>query len=87
MRTAAKKAIAVSLAALTLGFAVAGSAPASAHPFPHPGGHGGHGFFGPGLVIGLAAGAIAASAYDCIRYRPVYDAYGNYVGRQAVNIC
>jgi hypothetical protein len=94
MRTAVKKTLAASLAAVTLGLAVVGSAtPASAHYWPH-GGYGyhhGHGFWGPGValgVFGLAAGAVAVSQYDdCVRYRPAYDSYGNYVGREAVNIC
>jgi hypothetical protein len=88
MRISVKKTVAASLAALTLGLAVV-STPASAHTWH--GGWGHHGFWGPGLVFGLAAGAIATSAYgynyDCVRYRPVYDAYGNYVGREPVNIC
>jgi hypothetical protein len=92
MRIAFKKTLAVSLAALTLGLAVVSAAtPASAHYWPHGGYHHGHGYWGPGValgVFGLAAGAVAASQYDdCVRYRPVYDSYGNYVGREAVNIC
>jgi hypothetical protein len=92
MRANLKKTIAASLAALTLGLAVVGSTtPASAHYFPHGGYyHGGHGYWGPGLalgVFGLAAGAIVASQYDCVRYRPIYDAYGNFIGRQPVNVC
>jgi hypothetical protein len=63
------------------------AAPASAKPFPHY--H--HGFWGgPGLLFGLAAGAIVAgiAAQDyCVRYVPVYDDWGNYVGRRAVNAC
>ena len=50
------------------------------------------GYWGPGLalgVFGLAAGAIAASAAEdnCIEYRPTYDRYGNFMGRQPVNVC
>jgi hypothetical protein len=56
-------------------------------PFPHHFHHG----FGPWVaagVIGAAAAAAAASAEDpCIQYRPVYDAWGNYLGRRAVNVC
>jgi hypothetical protein len=95
MRITMKKTIAACLAALTLSLAIA--APASAHPFPHGGGwhgggwRGGHGgYWGPGLalgVFGLAAGAIAASAYDCVGSRPIYDGHGHYMGQQAVNVC
>ncbi len=59
--------------------------------------HGGGGGWGPavglGIAGGLAAGAIAGSYYansygnNCIQYQPAYDAYGNYVGSQAVNVC
>jgi hypothetical protein len=41
----------------------------------------------------LAAGALAGSYYNnyynngCIQNQPVYDAYGNYIGSQAVNVC
>ena len=45
---------------------------------------------GLGIVGGLAAGALAgSSSYNnsCIRYEPAYDAYGDYVGSQAVNVC
>jgi hypothetical protein len=58
---------------------------------------GGGGGWGPavglGVAGGLAAGAIAGSYYansygnNCIQYQPAYDAYGNYVGSQAVNVC
>lgn len=64
------------------------AAPAAASPFPH---HHHHGFWGgPGFVFGLAGAAfaatIAADAY-CVRYEPVYDDYGNYMGRRRVNEC
>ncbi len=77
-----KFALLASLAILALA-----AAPASAHPFPHH--H--HGFWGgPGFVFGLAGAAIAATlaadAY-CVRYEPVYDDYGNYMGRRRVNEC
>lgn len=63
------------------------AAPASAHEFHHH--H--HDFWGgPGLIFGLAGAAIAATvaadAY-CVRYEPVYDDYGNYMGRRRVNEC
>jgi hypothetical protein len=69
------------IAAITLA-----ASPASAQPFHHH-----HGFWGgPGLVFGLAglaiAGAIAADV-NCVRYEPVYDDYGNYMGRRRVNMC
>jgi hypothetical protein len=64
------------------------AAPASANPFHH---HHHNGFWGgPGLVFGLAGAAIAATvaadAY-CVHYEPMYDDYGNYVGRRTVNTC
>ena len=89
MRNTVKKTIAVSLAALTLATAAISATPASAHNWHGGGWHHG-GFWGPAAaigVIGLAAGAIAASQYECVRYQPVYDAYGNYVGQRAVNVC
>ena len=55
----------------------------------HGGGwHGGWG--GPAVVGGLAAGALLAAPYyggSCYAYRPTYDAYGNYLGQQPVNMC
>jgi hypothetical protein len=62
------------------------TAPADAGPHWH-----GHGYWGgPGLVFGLVGGliaaGIAADAY-CVRYVPVFDAWGNYVGRRPVNVC
>jgi hypothetical protein len=85
-----KKTIAASLAALTLSLSLMSVNPASAHYLSHPGYHGYHGGWGPGVALGLfglAAGAIVASQVDCVRYRPVFDADGNYAGRQAVNVC
>jgi hypothetical protein len=89
MRPSLKTTIAASLAALALCLSLSAS-PASAKPWPHPGfGH--HGFFGPGLALGLvglaAAGAIAASQDDCVEYRPTYDHWGRYIGQQPVNVC
>lgn len=63
------------------------AAPAFAGPHWH--GHS-HGYWGgPGLVFGLAGAALLAgvAAETCVRYEPVYDDYGNYVGRRPVNIC
>jgi hypothetical protein len=60
------------------------------------GGHWHGGGWGPAAVglgvLGLAAGAaIASQGYEgedeCTAYRPVYDGYGNYLGRRLVNIC
>lgn len=86
MRPSFKTTIAASLAALTLGLAVVGATPASAKPWPHPGFH--HGFWGPGIglgLIGLAAGA--AYADNCVEYRPIYDRWGHYIGQQPINVC
>ncbi len=93
MRTSLKKSIAVSLAALMLASSLAVSAtPAAAFPM---GPHHHFGGFGWGLGVGLGLGVlggIAASqpAYgynSCVRYRPTYDQWGNYLGRQPINIC
>lgn len=63
------------------------------------GGHWHGGGWGPAAVglgvLGLAAGAAIASdpgpGYygddGCHAYRPVYDGYGNYMGRRLVNVC
>jgi hypothetical protein len=62
----------------------------------HGGGwHRGGGWAGPAIVGGLAAGALLAAPYayggygygGCTSYAPIYDAYGNYLGQQAVNGC
>ena len=62
----------------------------------HGGGwHGGGGWWGPAVVGGLAAGALLAAPYyggygygnSCTAYSPMYDAYGNYIGQQLVNVC
>ena len=47
------------------------------------------------MVGGLAAGALLAAPYyggygygnSCTAYSPMYDAYGNYIGQQLVNVC
>ncbi len=79
MRASVKSAL-VGFVALASVAAGVGSAQAK---MPHPP------FWGPGLVIGLAGAAIAAdvAAQDCWRWQPVYDAYGNYIGRRRVNVC
>jgi hypothetical protein len=85
MRVTLSKTIALSLAALTLSVGLS-AAPAEAHPWPHHGFHG-FGLLGAVIGLGLIGGAIAAHEQDCARYRPVYDAWGNYIGKRAVNIC
>jgi hypothetical protein len=85
MRTSIRSTIVASLAALTLGLAVVGSTPAAAHEHWHHGG-----FWGPGLalgVLGLAGAAAYASEDDCLRSRPIYDHWGNYIGQRTVNVC
>jgi hypothetical protein len=58
--------------------------------------NGGGGWWGPAVVGGLAAGALLAAPYygygygygsSCTAYSPMYDAYGNYIGQQLVNVC
>lgn len=56
--------------------------------------HGSAGWWGPAAVGGLAAGALLAAPYygysyggSCTAYSPMYDAYGNYIGQQLVNVC
>ena len=65
------------------------------------GGYGGWGWRGAGWgVAGVGVGLYSApywgggyygypaTAYDsCVRVRPAYDNYGNFVGRRAVNVC
>ena len=82
MRASLKSTLAATLAALSLTASVAA---ADAHPFwPHGQWH--HGFgWGPAFAFGVFGGAIATDS--CLRYRPVYDAYGNYVGRHLINVC
>jgi hypothetical protein len=62
----------------------------------HGGGFHGGGFHGGGGALailglaGLAAGALmdaSSNANDCVAYRNVYDAYGNYLGQRAVSAC
>jgi hypothetical protein len=103
MRATLRKTIVGSLAALAIGVSAIGSVgSASAAPYyPHGGYHGGWhrgGWWGPAVgfgIAGLAAGAIVASQAPygyygyggCTAYRPVFDAYGNYLGRRLVNVC
>jgi hypothetical protein len=110
MRPALTKVVAASLAALLVG----ATATTSEAAFRmggrgwhgggawHGGGWGGrggwHGGWGPGVVGGLAAGAIIGGAlaapyaygygYDgCYQYQPIYGPDGAYLGRQLVNVC
>jgi hypothetical protein len=102
MRASLKKSIALSLAGLTLAVGIAASAtPASAHIHFGGGGFGGgwnHGGFGGGWNHGgwnhfgwhHGFGVGYVGGYDddsCIRYRPMYDSWGNFVGRNPVNVC
>jgi hypothetical protein len=61
------------------------------HGYGYGGWHHGYGGWGwgPAIGLGLVAGAIAGGAYydSCYRYQPMYDQFGNYVGRQLVNVC
>ena len=103
MRNTISKAMIAGLTALSLTASVFATAePAAAAHYWHGGGwhgggwhgggrwHGG-GWWGPAVVGGLAAGALAAPYVygygSCYSYAPIYDAYGNYIGRQVVNIC
>lgn len=90
-----KKIVATGIAALSLGTAtLATSTPAAAWWR--------YGWGAPvaaGVLGGLAAGAIIAGSrpyyapgyyggpYPCVRQRPVYDAYGNFVGYRPVRVC
>jgi hypothetical protein len=89
MRSVLNKTLAASLAALVLGASLSASTPAAAGWRYYHGGYGGYwgGAVALGVIGGLAAGAIVASQYDCVRYRPIFDHYGNYLGREPVNIC
>ena len=57
---------------------------ADAYPWRH--GHWRHGYgWGPGIAFGaIGAGVLANS---CLRSTPVYDSWGNYVGRRIINVC
>jgi hypothetical protein len=102
MKPSLKMLVAGSMAAVIVAFAAIAPASANPWwPHPHPYGYGygyghgwgyGHGYgwgpFAAACVIGLAAGA--AIAYDnpgCVRYQPMYDNWGNYIGQRAVNVC
>ncbi len=112
MRPALTKVVAASLAALLVGATATTSEAAFAPRFGggwHGGGWGWHGGgwhrgwggwgWGPGIVGGLAAGALLGSLAapygygygygygGCYQYRPVYSPNGVYLGRQLVNVC
>lgn len=80
MRASLKSALVAALAVVSLG--VGASSAQAYYPWPHH--HYGH-FWGPAAVIGVFGAAAVAGS--CIRNQPIYDAYGNYVGRRTVNVC
>jgi hypothetical protein len=53
------------------------------------------GWWGPAIAAGVLTGvAIASAPYwgggyggGCWQVRPTYDAYGNFLGQQSVNVC
>jgi hypothetical protein len=53
------------------------------------------GWWGPAIAAGVLTGAAIASAPywgggyggGCWQVRPTYDAYGNFLGQQSVNVC
>jgi hypothetical protein len=66
------------------------------HPGYWRGGYWYNGWWGPAVAAGVLAGAaIATAPYwggygyggGCVQYRPTYDAYGNFLGQQALNVC
>jgi hypothetical protein len=87
MRATFAKTVAVSLAALTLIMGLS-AGPAAAKPWPKPfGGFGGIGLVGA-IGLGLVGAVVAHEReHECVRYRPVFDDYGNFIGRRPVNIC
>ena len=80
------------IAAAAVALALAAPASAMAHPhFGWGGGwggwhHGWHHGWGWGAV-GLGVGAIAVGEASCYREQPIYNAYGEYVGLRAINVC
>ena len=70
--------------AIALALGLAASAPASAHMHFGHWGFGHCGGWGGGYGVGLAD---VGGYDDCIRWRPIYDRYGDYVGRRPVNVC
>jgi hypothetical protein len=61
------------------------------------GGYWNNGWWGPAVAAGVLTGAAIASAPywsgdygyggGCWQVRPTYDAYGNFLGQQSVNVC
>ena len=70
-------------AAVALGLGLAVSSPASANPFHHFH-HWGHGFGWGGFGMVDIGGSDEDS---CIRWRPSFNRYGEYVGQRPVNVC
>ena len=87
MRASLKTSVAILLTAATL--AVAAASPAQAWTRWHHGYGHGWGWGGPALAFGIIGAAVAAdvAASGCTEYRPVYDQWGRYLGRRAVNVC
>lgn len=84
MRVIIRTSIVVALAALTI---FSANFSAQANPWHAHGGY--HGYWGPGLVFGLAGAAIlaGAAANNCYVEQPMYDRYGNFVGYRTINTC
>lgn len=84
MRASLKTAVAVLVTAATL--AVAAASPAQAWDNWH---RHGWGWGGPALAFGVLGAVVAANvaSQNCVGYQPVYDRWGRYVGRRAVNVC
>jgi hypothetical protein len=97
MNTSWKKITIGALAAVTLGLAAA--TPASAQYYRGGGWGWGAPAVAAGVVGGMALGAAAANAANGPYYgpgpapacwmeaRPVYDEYGNFIGRRRVRVC
>ena len=59
------------------------------------GGSWNNGWWGPAIAAGVIGGAAIASypywgggyGGGCWQVRPTYDAYGNFLGQQSVNVC
>ena len=101
MNATLKKTAVAAVAALALagGVAVSTTSPAAAQyrHWHHGGG------WGPAVGLGILGGAIAGAAIansgpyygpgpyygydDCWRPRPMYDAWGRYIGTRNVNVC